>query len=122
MLSGNEIVYKIKTTCTFYDQILDSNKKDKITKEFINDYREFVLDNIARNRNLDMVKRYDVILGEYVTNIEFFNIVQKRLGPYFQEGGEYECIVINLYEELDFCYNNYTQKDTSSERGKTRWI
>lgn len=121
MLDRNEIAYKIKTTCTFYDQILDSNLKDEITKTLVSDYRDFVLDSIAHNRNINMVRNYDVILGEYVTNKEFQSEVQKRLEPYFNKDSEYECVIINLYDELDFSYKKYMQKDTSSQE-RTRWI
>lgn len=122
ILDRNEIAYKIKTTCSFYDYIVDFPSNDKITNALKDEYAEFVVDNVAKNQNIELVKRYDVILGEYINNRKFFKEVQRTFSQYFDTNSEYECVIVNLFEELDYLYSNFMEEEISSSKKGTRWI
>ncbi|MDD3187490.1 MAG: hypothetical protein PHD02_03345 [Bacilli bacterium] len=121
ILDRNEIAHKIKITCSNYDYIVDSPLNDPITNAIRDDYTEFVVNNITNNKDIELVKRYDTILGEYVNNPKFFKEVKRRLSQYFDEDCEYECVIVNLFEELDFIYKNF-MNEKNNLRKVTRWI
>lgn len=120
VLDRNEIAYKIKTTCSHYDYIVDFPINDIVSTNLKNDYAEFVVDNVTKNQNLEQVKRYDTILGEYINNRKFFKEVQKAFSPYFDSN--MESVIVNLFEELDYLYSHFVEEEISGPKKGTRWI
>ncbi|MEG0826563.1 MAG: hypothetical protein RR404_03740 [Bacilli bacterium] len=114
---------KILDICPNYDLITKFKipKGDMISNQIRNDYVDFVVDKSVRNENLDQIRRYDQMMGDYIQRGKFYKVVQKLYGkPLFEDG--LECIITEFYELLDIVYMTYEKERPIEPKKGTRWL
>jgi len=96
--------------CPNYDMIVNYVSNDVLTKDIINEYRNF----LTTNNDEVEIHLVDFIIGEYLTNEKFNIYVHDNFS-------NHEEVFTILLDEVIVLYNNYNE--TKYNRIKcTKWL
>lgn len=124
MDTKRNILIDITTNCPNYDAIVSFivPKGDIISNQIRDDYTNFVTTSVIKKENIDVVRRFDEIMGEYVKKGKFYKLIQKTYGSPLKDDSGFEFVTTNFYELLDLIYSTYQKSEITTPRKQTIWI